>query len=211
VVSVALNFGFSLAVTDAGMVFSCGYSEDGALGHGLLESEVLPRRIQALAKTERRFVAVAAGYHHALALTDTGLVYGWGEGVANGDGQDQHTPQLVAALVGERVTLMYAQDHCSCAVTKDGELYTWGRGGSQLGHGDARMQPTPPKRVEALSHVKVAAVTICSTHALAANTDGVVWGVEERAAIRLGDAHGPPGNTVVLPTPIPNIRVRTHP
>jgi len=70
------------------------------------------------------------------------------------------------------------------------------------------MQLTP-KRVEALSHVKVAAVAICSTHALAANTDGVVWGVGERAAIGLGDAHGPPGNWVVLPTLIPNIRVRT--
>jgi len=62
--------GFTLAVTDAGAVFSFGYSRYGALGHGSLEAEVLPRRIEALAQTGRRFVAVAAGEGHALALTE---------------------------------------------------------------------------------------------------------------------------------------------
>ena len=42
VVGVALGYGFTLAVTDAGAVFSFG---DGELGHGLSTSEVLPRRI----------------------------------------------------------------------------------------------------------------------------------------------------------------------
>jgi len=71
VVGVALGgWGFTLAVTDAGAVFSFGYSQLGALGHGSFEAEVLPRRIEALALTGRRFVAVAAGASHALALTE---------------------------------------------------------------------------------------------------------------------------------------------
>jgi len=176
----------------------------------LLQSEVLPQRIQALVETGRRFVAVAAGDYHALALTDTGVVYGWGHGDANGHRQEQRTPQQVAALAGQRITLVYAQDVSSCAVMENGELYTWGRDGLHLGHGHARTKLTPT-RVEALRRVKVAAVAISNGHTLAADTDGVVWGFGERAAIGLGDADRPPGKHVVQPTPIPNLRVRTLP
>jgi len=45
VVGVTLGFSFTLAVTDAGAVFSFGQGGHGALGHGLSTSEVLPRRI----------------------------------------------------------------------------------------------------------------------------------------------------------------------
>jgi len=71
-VGIALGGGFTLAVTDAGAVYSFGSCQYGALGHGSLGAEVLPRRIEALAQTGRRFVAVAAGADHALALTEEG-------------------------------------------------------------------------------------------------------------------------------------------
>jgi len=214
VMGVALGYTFTLAVTDAGAVFSFGSSWIGALGHGLSTSELLPRRIEALAETGRRFVRVAAGEGHALALTEEGHVYGWGHTLVNGHGQEQHTPQLVAALAGVRVLLLYAHACSSCAVTEKGELYTWGAGRSNsfnLGHGVDAPQPTP-KRVGALSGVKVAATVICGSHTLVADADGVVWGFGRRAALGLGEADAPPpGHSVVQPTPIPNLRVRTFP
>jgi len=205
-----LRCGLTLAVTDAGAVFSFGQSTEGSLGHGLSTSEVLPRRIEALTETGRRFVAVAAGDSHALALTEEGEVYGWGNWEANGHGQDlECTPQLVMA--GERVKYVYAHNDCLCAVTQKGELYTWGCcDSSNFGHGIATSQPTP-KRVEALSHVKVAAAAICGTHTLAAGADGVVWAFGRRAALGLGDMEAPPGGTVEQPTPIPILRLRTLP
>ena len=109
VVGVAVGYGFTLGVTDAGTVFSFGDSGHGALGHGLSTSEVLPRRIEALAETGRRFVAVAAGQYHALALTEEGQVYGWGDRDANGHWRNKRTPQLVTALAGICVLLVYAQ------------------------------------------------------------------------------------------------------
>jgi len=213
VIGVALGFGFTLAVTEAGAVFSFGQSGFGALGHGLSTSEVLPRRIEALTETGLLFVAVAAGEYHALALTEEGHVYGWGYGQANGHGQDQRTPQLVAALAGVRVQLLYAHECSSCAVTETGKLYTWGEvfaNSFNLGHGVAAPQQTP-KRVEALSGVKVAGVAICDSHSLVAGEDGVVWGFGQRAALGLGEADAPPGDSVVqpTPTPIPSLRVRT--
>jgi len=50
VVGVAFGYSITLAVTDAGAVFSFGYSEEGELGRGSLTSAVLPRRIEILAQ-----------------------------------------------------------------------------------------------------------------------------------------------------------------
>ena len=212
VVGVALGDGFTLAVTDAGAVFSFGFSRDGALGHGSLESEVLPRRIEALAQTRRRFIAVAAGNFHALALTEEGELYGWGHERANGHGREERTPQRVAALIGQhiklrRIKLVYARDNVSCAVTEKGELFTWGEpiGEGSLGHEGPQATPT---RVAGLSGVEVAAVAISGTHTLAADADGVVWAFGRRRALGLG-APGPEDDAPVpTPTPIPTLRVR---
>jgi len=200
VVGVALGGGqgFTLAATDAGTVYSFGFSWQGALGHGSLKSEVLPRRIEALVKTGRRFVAVAAGYEHALALTEEGELYGWGDQCANGHGRGELTPCRVAALPGERVKLMDAREDASCAVTEKGELFTWSSAGYyynighdyyNLGHGVNTPQDTP-KRVDGVGWARVAAVAMGEFHTLAADEDGVVWSFDE------------------TPTPIPTLRVR---
>jgi len=215
VVGVAFGHGWILVVTVAGAVFSFGSSPYGALGC-MSTSEVLPRRIEALAETGRRFVSVAAGEDQALALTEEGHVYGWGYEIANGHGwaltpQGQITPQRVAALAGERVKLVYAHGITSCAVTEKGEIFTWGGGlpnTFNLGHGVDSAQPTP-KRVEALRRVKVAAAAICLSHTLVADEDGVVWGIGKRSDLGFGNADLPHGGIAVQPTLIPNLRVRT--
>jgi len=205
VVGVALGYGFTLAVTDAGAVFSFGFSQEGWLGHGSVVSEVLPRKIEALAQTRRRFVAVAAGNRHALALTEECELYGWGDKLANGHGREERTPQRVAALIGQRVKLMDAKDYASCAVTEKGELFTWGESTAWGNPGHGGPQDTP-KRVEGLSGVEVAAVAIGSSHTLAADADDVVWAFGHRLA--LGFAALGSTDTVLTPTPIPTLRVR---
>jgi len=207
VVDVALGRGFTLAVTDTGAVFSFGFSRDGGLGHGSLESEVLPRRIEALTQTRRRFVAVAAGGFHALALTDGGELYGWGYEEANGHGREERTPQRVAALIGQCVKLVNARALCSCAVTEKNELFTWGNpsGEGSLGHEGLQVTPT---RVAGLSGVEVAAVAIGCKHTLAADVDGVVWAFGRRSGLGLGTSFTVSSVPVQTPTPIPTLRVR---
>jgi len=211
VVGVALGEGFTLVVTDAGAVFSFGFSREGGLGHGSLESVVLPWRIEALAETGRRVIAVAAGIRHALALTEEGELYGWGYERTNGHGltREVRTPQRVAALIGQRVKLMNAQGGASCAVTEKGELFTWGIAlVGNLGHEDNDTY-FEPKRVEGLSGVVVTAVAMGWTHTLATDAGGVVWAFGIRSALGL-DAAGPMAahGTVMTPTPIPTLRVR---
>ena len=215
---VALGWGFSLAVTDAGAVFSFGYSREGELGHGSLASVVLPRHIEILAQTGRRFVAVAAGDRHVLALTEEGELYGWGHEEANGhgsgvahleEGHYERTPHRVEAFGRERVKLVDARNNCSCAVTEKGELFTWGRTTfmGSVGHGDEGPR-NEPKRVEGLSGVKVAAVAIGSTHWLAADEDGVVWAFGKRWSLGLGYSGPEASDPVPTPTLIPTLRVR---
>jgi len=204
VVGVALGNDFMLVLTDAGDVFSCEHSPEGALGHGSSESEVLPRRIEALAQTGQQFVAVAAGTTHALALTEEGELYGWGQQSANGHGREERRPHPVAGLSGKRVKLVDAGQMTSCAVTEKGELFTWGKGGYSLGHGVNTPQATP-KRVEGLGGARVAVVAIGEKHTLAADEDGVVWAFGERQALGLGGLNPAPVQT---PTPIPSLRVR---
>ena len=207
VVGVSLEYSVTLAVTDAGAVFSFGSSKAGALGHGSLKgSEVLPRRIEALAQTGRQFVAVAAGITHALALTEEGEVYGWGSKHVNGHGRSEPTPHQVSAFVGQRVKHVGTGGLCSCAVTEKCELYTWGDGDfSSLGHGDCEKHDTP-KRVEGLSGVQVAAVAMCETHTLVADEDGVVWAFGDEMAAGLGVTDA----DIFNPTPIPTLRVRAR-
>jgi len=213
VVGIAFGNYFTLAVTDAGAVFSFGHCGFGALGHGWSTDEVLPRKIEALAETGRRFVAVAAGCYHALAITEEGHIYGWGHGSGNGHWQHhQRTPLRIAALYFDQVKLVYAKGFSSCAITEKGELFTWGgtRCSFNVGHGVDGPQ-RKPKRVEALSRVKVAAAAICDYHTLVAGEDGVVLAFAPHAGLSLGNGATPSGWVVVQPTPISTLRVRTLP
>jgi hypothetical protein len=78
IASAAVGAGFTVAVTEAGAVYSFAMA-DGRLGHGDRDYKVgvfRPKRIQALDGIH--VAAVAAGDSHALALTRCGRVYSWG-------------------------------------------------------------------------------------------------------------------------------------
>ena len=78
VVAVSAGGVHSLALTADGAVWSWGRGAWGELGHGDLQTQPLPKKIEAFA--DQRVVAVPAGYHHSLALTADGAVFAWGEG-----------------------------------------------------------------------------------------------------------------------------------
>jgi len=214
VVGVSLGYGFTLAVTDAGAVCSFGYSREGALGHGSFEAEVLPRWIEALAQTGRRFVAVAAGTLHAFALTEEGELYGWGDRSANGHGPNQAhfepTPRQLTAFVGHPVKHVGAGRRSSCVVTEKGELFTWGDGSfGRLGHNSV-MDESTPKRVEGLRAATVTVSAISeSHHTLVADADGGVWAFGGGMALGLGTPGAvQPQDYVLQPSPIHTLRVR---
>ena len=68
-----------MAVSESGQLYAWGDCTHGELGYGGLTGQELPRYIKSLAT--HTIVAVAAGAHHSVALTEKGHVYTFGRGL----------------------------------------------------------------------------------------------------------------------------------
>jgi len=135
-------------------------------------------------------VSVVCRAERTLALTADGAVHSWGAcgelSLGHGDGvASLAAPRKLAALAGIRIVAIAAGDTCCAAVSAEGEVFTWGWGGSffsgngGLGHGNNVSQPAPAL-VEALQGTRVAAVSVGGTgrdgaHMLALDCEGSVW------------------------------------
>ena len=149
VVAVSAGGMHSLALTSDGSVCSWGDGNDGRLGHGDREGQLLPKKIEALAG--QRVVAVSAGAWHSLALTSDGAVWSWGDGdggqLGHGDEQQQLLPKKVEGFAGEGA--VSAGTYHSIAIA-DGAVFTWGGGDDgRLGHGEDLSNQLLPKKIEA--------------------------------------------------------------
>jgi alpha-tubulin suppressor-like RCC1 family protein len=177
VVAVSAGGAHSLALTAGGRVWSWGWAYFGQLGHGDNEEQLLPRKVEALAG--QRIIAVSAGESHSLAITADGSMWSWGLVrwglLGYGEEQRQPLPKKVEAFTGQRVVAVSAGFVHSLAITADGALWSWGRGGYELGHGDQQNRLLPKKIVAFAGQRVVAAAPGHSHHSLALTADGVVW------------------------------------
>lgn len=82
--------------------------------------------------TKDRFVDVACGFGHCLALTETGRVYTWGINMKGqlglGDIKPRYQPSEMELANGHAIAKVYASDNSSACITEQGTLYTWGSG-----------------------------------------------------------------------------------
>ena len=88
VVAVWAGSSHSIALTANGAVWSWGNGSYGKLGHGDMQGQLLPKKVEAMAG--QRVIAVSAGWQHSLATTADGAVWSWGEGETGrlGHGED---------------------------------------------------------------------------------------------------------------------------
>lgn len=73
-------------------------------------------------------------------LVSTGQVWSWGDGdygkLGRGGSDGCKTPKLVEKLQDLDIVKVCCGSQFSVALTKDGQVYTWGKGDNQrLGHG----------------------------------------------------------------------------
>jgi hypothetical protein len=136
-------------VTSAGTVTSWGSNPSGG--------QDVPAGLSGV-------VAVAAGYHHGLALKSDGTVVGWG---GNGSGE----ATIPAGLSG--VVAIAAGNSHSLALKSDGSVVAWG---SNTAGNDNVGQSTVPAGLSG-----VVAIAAGSYHNLALKSDGTVvaWGYNE--------------------------------
>mmetsp|Transcript_12295 Transcript_12295/g.23892 ORF Transcript_12295/g.23892 Transcript_12295/m.23892 type:complete len:561 (-) Transcript_12295:219-1901(-) len=109
-------------------------------------------------------------------------VYAWGRGedgqLGLGDACDQFKPRLIESLSEKEVSSVVCGSGHTVVLSKDGEVYTWGRGDDgRLGHGDQGWKHEP-RLVTAIKSKVVAQVTCGSYHTAAVTDTGELytWG-----------------------------------
>ena len=125
---------------------------------------------------------------HSAAVSERGNAWTWGRGIAGqlglGDTRRRLVPNILegSSFGSSPVTVISCGLHFTAAVTEEGAVWTWGKGGAgQLGLGDRenRLQPTRVWRGAAgLGGSRVALVACGFDHTLAVDRDGHVrsWG-----------------------------------
>jgi alpha-tubulin suppressor-like RCC1 family protein len=180
------------AAVIASAVHTWGRGTLGLLGHGDEEDVLRPRPVHALSGIHVR--AVSCGTYQTAAVTERGELFVWGWLMVEGETgwQEGYTtlPERVAALKEHHVRSVSCGEYATAAVTKDGSLFTWGKGTSgQLGHGHAR-DVTQPLRVGALGRTFVWDARFGKHFLLVLSSDGDVYscGSAERGVLGHGSS-----------------------
>lgn len=219
VIAVSGGDEFSVALLDDGTVLTWGRNDRGQLGRGTLggpvEERWLPVALPSTVFGGEPVVAISAGLGHSLAVTETGVLWSWGQ---NNDGQigddsttDRTVPVRVAAPTlpdGQIFIGVAAGSFHSVALTSAGTLYAWGGNFvGAIGDGTSEQRRTPVAVStgdgSALRGQTVTAVSAGTDYTLALTAAGraVTWGGNDRG--RLG---APSTNTVdnksTLPTEV---------
>lgn len=154
VVDIALGEYHSLALTADGNVWTWGYGgkagyfnwmyaqEVGALGHGGIEPNFTPKKVQFFPENGLKVTHIAAGNTHCAVLCDDGNLYNWGVGtygiLGNGTNDYALTP-----IINEEFAYMKkeaeeagtphgfrkldAANEFTAVVMEDGQLFVWGK------------------------------------------------------------------------------------
>ncbi|XP_022143636.1 uncharacterized protein LOC111013497 [Momordica charantia] len=125
---------------------------------------------------------IACGVRHSAIVTRQGEVFTWGEESGGrlglGIGKDVIQPRLVEALAATTIDLVACGEFHTCAVTMDGELYTWGDGvhnAGLLGNG-TDVSHWMPKRISGtLEGLQVASVACGPWHTALITTMGQLF------------------------------------
>lgn len=189
-----------LALDDVGGAWAWGYGQNGRLGLGDTDSRFVPVAIpmgEVVATGATRFVRVAAGGSHSVALDDLGQAWAWGEGSlgALGTGtKDERT--LPTPVVMTEVTASGATGFVtisaglvqSLAIDDLGRGWAWGFAGSgQLGNGDRTLQVAPVEIDMSLVSATFVELSAGSNFAVARSSDDRTWAWGEGGDGELGD------------------------
>ena len=195
-VAVAAGAQCTLAISEAGEVFSCGASLHGQLGRSATHDD--EHSLRCVGALQRRLVAadpivaVACGLHHCLALSACGVVRSWGTGYegALGHGKQggppERAPAVIEGLRAVRIVAIAAGSHHSLALSVTGVAFSWGLADC-LGFAERPLHNLhSPHPIEALLQIashdgaRLCAIAAGGMHSMALAHTGVAytWGTK---------------------------------
>lgn len=175
-------------LTQDGSVLACGDGSNGRLGDGSGSSHRVPTRASFGGDVGRGskpviIVSISAGWAHAMAISDEGLVYTWGCGINGrlglGNVRDCWRPRTVCGI-DERAIMCSAGYEHSAVCVEGGGLWTWGLGErGQLGVGnlDTALEPVKVMTLAAAGK-HITKVACGGGHTACVTSDGhlLTWG-----------------------------------
>ncbi|XP_061107084.1 probable E3 ubiquitin-protein ligase HERC3 isoform X1 [Conger conger] len=101
-----------------------------------------------------------------------------------------YIPRCLSALNGRHVIQVACGDHHTIALSRDGQLFTWGKNSNgQLGQGEVGPSSQTPKRLFSLSGIPLAMITAGGDQSFALSVSGAVfaWGKNSAGQLGVGD------------------------
>ncbi|XP_019152915.1 PREDICTED: uncharacterized protein LOC109149552 isoform X2 [Ipomoea nil] len=178
---------------------------DDLLGGGKFPSSatrdaLLPKTLESALVLDAQIIA--CGSRHAVLITKHGETFSWGEGsfgqLGHGVESDIYNPKLINTLSGLKITSAACGEYHTCAITVDGELYTWGEGTYNfclLGHGTGISHWTPKKVRGPLEDKQVLMVSCGPWHSAVVTSMGQLFTFGDGTFGALG--HGDHCNTSI--------------
>ena len=166
----------SLAVGSDGNLYAWGDNQNGQLGDGTTTNRTAST--MAAAPAGKRFVQVAAGNGHSMALDRDGRVWTWGSnereqlGRTPDDSNPAGKPGQAATPAGVTFIAISAGADHSTALDRDGNTWTWGDNTyRQLGSSASGPTPTGVGVPEAA----FASVSAGARHSIGLDANGIAW------------------------------------
>ncbi|XP_071099304.1 secretion-regulating guanine nucleotide exchange factor-like [Haliotis cracherodii] len=187
IIKAAGGWDFTLALSVKGEVFSWGSNAFGQLGSRTTKSSSIPVVVNIPGRP--KVVDVSAGLRHAVAITESGQVYTWGQGRKGQLGVDLppkvhkvNQPTEVKLPGSLSARLAVAGSNHTAVLTSTGEVCMWGcnRHGQMTLNPETTSQHALPHQVpsEMFNGRRVVSLHSGWTHLVSCTEDGSVytWG-----------------------------------
>jgi len=160
-----------------------------------------PRRV-----SKGKWIAVAAGTSHSLAIKEDGTLWAWGDNskwqLGNLSNIDAYEPINIG--IDDEWATVAAGSTFSLAQKKDGSLWAWGSG-LGLGHGQGVYSPSPSQIMIGSPWISFAAG---KNHTVAVRADGTLWAWGKNANGQLGIGNtGDKDTPTQVPTKLDNTSI----
>jgi len=168
-------------------------------------SDAIPSLVASVGDQVQQF---SCGHDFCAVVKEDGSVWSWGNNkysqLGHGDKEQKLSPTRIQNFEGIKIESVSCGTYHSAAVDANGNVYTWGWGGSFLsgggflGHGDNTDQ-LYPKLVQSLVGKKIAKVCCGSLHTIFLSEDGEIFvcGAGEEGKLGNGGT-----SDVGIPTPM---------
>lgn len=195
IVSVACGGYHSLALTKSGHVYSFGWGKNGRLGVGadissavstiypdpelkVFEQGSVLRPVPITFLNDKSICNIYAGEGFSVALSSTGKIYSWGNGIwgclGHGDEKDRFEPVEISYFSERNISIKSVSCGGSHVIAYSGSsLYSWGRNQhGQLGRAANKLDCNPS---EIIGFKDIVCVNAGKSHSAFVNSNGELF------------------------------------